>query len=295
MATYKIIGHDQKQYGSVTEDQLRQWIREGRANAQTRVQLEGTTEWKTLGERPEFQTALAGAAPSAPPPLPSSPPGAVTAKTSGMAVTSLVLGVLGVFSCGITSLFGLILGIIAMVRIKSSRGNLKGGGLALAGTIVSGLFLLMLPIFAALLLPALASAHDRAREINCFNNEKQLALAVIVYSSGHTNQLPPAATWCDAIGASPNILKCPAVNSTNSINRCDYAFNAKLGGRDVSKVNPQTVMLFESDAGWNANGGRESLTANPRHLRGRIYVVAFVDGHVDAVSQTQLNTLRWDP
>jgi len=76
-----------------------------------------------------------------------------------------VLGVLGLFTCGGTALFGLILGIIAMVKVGNSRSELRGKGLALAGVIVSGVFLLMVPIFAALLLPALAGAHNEARLI----------------------------------------------------------------------------------------------------------------------------------
>ncbi len=293
MATYRIIGHDQKQYGSVTEDQLRQWIAQGRANAQTRVQVEGATEWRELGGIPEFQAALAGALP---PPLPPPAAPAVPAQTSGMAVTSLVLGILGVVTCGITALVGLVLGIIAMVRIRNSGGRLSGNGLALAGTIVSGIFVLMIPLFMALLLPAMAAGVQKAQEINCLNNEKQLALAVMVYSGDHTNHLPPAATWCDAIqsaaGGSDKVFKCPAANPGS---RCDYAFNAKLDGLDAGKVNPQTVMIFEADGGWNANGGPELLPARARHGHGTIYVVAFADGHVEAVNQSRLNTLRWDP
>jgi hypothetical protein len=51
---YKIIGADGKEYGPVTTEQLRQWITEGRSNAQTRVQSEGSAEWKPLGSLPEF-------------------------------------------------------------------------------------------------------------------------------------------------------------------------------------------------------------------------------------------------
>jgi hypothetical protein len=39
---YKIIGADGKEYGPITADQLRAWIVEGRANAQTKVLMEGT-------------------------------------------------------------------------------------------------------------------------------------------------------------------------------------------------------------------------------------------------------------
>jgi prepilin-type processing-associated H-X9-DG protein len=294
MATYTIIGTDQKQYGSVTEGQLRQWIADGRVNAQTRVQLEGATEWKLLAEVPEFQAALRSAVP---PPLSPSMPAttpAAPAKTSGLAISSLVLGILGVVTCGITALAGLILGIVAMVKVKNSGGRLGGGGIALAGIIVSGIFLFMIPVFAAMMLPALAQAKQKAQEINCMNNEKQLALAVIIYSNDHTNHFPPAATWCDAIKTSvgsEQVFRCTAADSTS---RCDYAFNAKLDGMDESKVNPKTVIIFESDAGWNANGGPELLPAKARHLR-KFYVVAFADGHVEAVNQSRLNTLRWDP
>ena len=51
---YKIIGADQKEYGPIPADQIRQWISEGRANGQTMVCAEGTTDWKPLEMFPEF-------------------------------------------------------------------------------------------------------------------------------------------------------------------------------------------------------------------------------------------------
>ena len=294
MATYTIIGGDGKEYGSVTADQLRQWIADGRANAQTRMRVEGATEWKALAEFPEFHAVLASSPPLLSPAMPATAP-AAPARMSGMAVTSLVLGILGIATCGITALLsapiGLILGAVAMRKIGKSQGQLRGRGLALAGIITSGVTIVLIPIFAALMLPALASAKQKAQEINCVSNEKQLALAMIIYSSGHTNQFPDAINWCDAIGDPQRNLKCPAADSSS---RCDYAFNSKLGGLGLGKVNPQTVMIFESDGGWNANGGPELLPAKSRHLR-KFYVVAFVDGHVETVTQSRLNRLRWDP
>ena len=59
---YKIIGVDQKEYGPVTAEQLRQWIIEGRANTQTLVQAEGGSEWKPLADFAEFAEALAARA-----------------------------------------------------------------------------------------------------------------------------------------------------------------------------------------------------------------------------------------
>lgn len=56
---YKIIGADGAEYGPASEDQIRRWIAEGRANAQTKIQKMGTSEWVELGNLPEFADALA--------------------------------------------------------------------------------------------------------------------------------------------------------------------------------------------------------------------------------------------
>src|SRR5882762_5576813 len=68
---YKIIGADQKEYGPVSADQIRQWLAEGRANAQTQVRPEGEAEWRPISACPEFAAAPS---PGAPGPLPSSAP-----------------------------------------------------------------------------------------------------------------------------------------------------------------------------------------------------------------------------
>ncbi|HUJ72706.1 MAG TPA: GYF domain-containing protein [Verrucomicrobiae bacterium] len=67
---YKIIGADGREYGLVTAEQLRQWIREGRVNAETKVQAEGSTEWKAISAFPEFADIPAAASPvmTVPPP-----------------------------------------------------------------------------------------------------------------------------------------------------------------------------------------------------------------------------------
>ncbi len=58
---YKIIGADQREYGPVTEEELRRWFAEGRANRNTLAQREGETGWKPLWSFPEFTDVAAGA------------------------------------------------------------------------------------------------------------------------------------------------------------------------------------------------------------------------------------------
>jgi hypothetical protein len=56
---YTIIGADQREYGPVSAEQVRQWLAEGRANGQTSIRAEGETAWTPLGTRPEFADLVA--------------------------------------------------------------------------------------------------------------------------------------------------------------------------------------------------------------------------------------------
>jgi prepilin-type processing-associated H-X9-DG protein len=284
---YRVLGADGKEYGPVTSEVLHRWIAEGRANAQTKVKPEGGADWRTLASVPEFEAVLAGS-PGAPPPLPAAP---AEAKTSGMAIASLVLGILGF--CGITALAGLILGIVSLLKINRSGGRLSGQGLAIAGICVSAFMLLFsIPFMAAMTLPALARAKQKAQTINCVNNMKQLALAVKVYALDHNDQPPPAATWCDAIQSqvgSPKVFQCPSEPGR----RCAYAFNVNLDGKKENEIDPQTVLLFEGGADWNGNGGAAAL--RPHKHSNRTVNVAFVDGSVRGIPRSQVGTLRWEP
>ncbi|MGI5292351.1 DUF4190 domain-containing protein [Nonomuraea polychroma] len=56
-------------------------------------------------------------------------------STNGMAVASLVLGIIGLIFCGVTSIPGVILGHVAMNKIK--RTGEEGQGMAVAGLVTS--------------------------------------------------------------------------------------------------------------------------------------------------------------
>jgi hypothetical protein len=64
------------------------------------------------------------------------PPGPPTyqAKTNGLAIAAMILGILGFFTCGVTSVLALILGHVASGQIKRTGEN--GQGMALAGIIL---------------------------------------------------------------------------------------------------------------------------------------------------------------
>jgi uncharacterized RDD family membrane protein YckC len=49
-----IIGGDGKEYGPATSEQVRNWLKAGRANLDTRAKALGSDEWRRLGDYAEF-------------------------------------------------------------------------------------------------------------------------------------------------------------------------------------------------------------------------------------------------
>jgi prepilin-type processing-associated H-X9-DG protein len=293
MPTFKLLGADQKEYGPVSADQICQWIKQGRANARTQLQVAGSTGWKPLAEFPEFADALRATA------LPVGGLGAAEPKTNRLAITSLVLGCLGLLTCGITSLVGVVLGLVALVRINRSRGQLGGKGMAVAGTVVSVVVLLLALVAAAVLLPLLAKekqkAAQKATSIRCMSNIRQLNLGLMMYVSDNNDRFPSGTNWCDALGSYVKDEKTYMCSSGTPGQRCHYAFNANLDGRELKDLQSpaQTVLAFEADGGWNAAGGSELFPVKPRHSG--THAVGFADGHAELVPAARLEKLRWEP
>jgi len=138
---YKIIGADLKEYGPITTDQLRQWISEGRVNAQTRVQVAGATEWKSMAELPEFVAIL----PRPAPPLPMNAGGAPVSPSGGtsqMALWAMITGIFSFLCCQILAPVSIVLGAVALSQLKHQPGR-SGAGFAIAGIVLGVIALLM--------------------------------------------------------------------------------------------------------------------------------------------------------
>ena len=138
---YRIVGADGRQYGPISADQIRRWIAEGRANAQTQTLAEGATEWKPLGTIPEFANFFAT---QAPPPI-NPVTGSHLRATNSFAVWGMVFGILAVVSCccccpGILfSALGLIFSLVGLSQINGRPDLYEGRGYAIAGIVLSAL------------------------------------------------------------------------------------------------------------------------------------------------------------
>lgn len=233
--------------------------------------------------------------PTQPAPAPTIMGGAP--RTSPMAIWSLILGILGLVTCGLGAIAGLVLGILGLKQTKDRPAEFTGGGLAIAGIIISAI---MIPVGgigtpAALMFPVFARAQESAKQSLCQNHVKQLGTAMRVYLAEYDDTYPPAAQWSDLLKPyarmGPKVYQCPSAPEQE----CGYGFSDALGGQPegVLQSVSETVLLFESDNGWNAHGEREAMITKPRHM-GKI-TIGFADGHVTMESPDGESTLRWNP
>ncbi|HUT73747.1 MAG TPA: DUF4190 domain-containing protein [Armatimonadota bacterium] len=229
-----------------------------------------------------------GASPGAP----ASPP-----RTSGLAVASLVVGILALCG-GLLALPGLILGIVALRQVNRSQGRLSGQGLAIAGVALSGVGIVVTVAILAFVLPTLYPVFLRARgaatTASCLSQAKQVSLGALMYARDHDDKLPPAETWSDSLMPyvrDASTFVCPEAPNLRS----GYAYNRDLSNLTLGDIGdpPRTVLIFESSLGWNGAGGAEALLSPPRH-DGR-NVVSFADGSVRLVRALEQAQLLWQP
>ncbi len=259
---------------------------------------------------------------------PASPPH--RSRFSRLAVASLALALLcialQVFALTVrewpwkvapwaTALLALVLGIAAHVSIRRRVPHLRGESLATAGIVISAVLLLLVGVVLATGYLSLASKTRARRVFHCVDNVYLMLAATRAYAADHGDMLPPAESWCDAVKPYVDTLNTlsmyevpwdPFVCRERQHLPCGYAFNSSLSGRrlDALRDPAHTVVIFESDAGWNAHGGPELLPRKPSHFGRDVYGLADrslpVDEQVPRIKRGANTTsdgmpLRWEP
>jgi prepilin-type N-terminal cleavage/methylation domain-containing protein/prepilin-type processing-associated H-X9-DG protein len=129
----------------------------------------------------------------------------------------------------------------------------------------------IIAILAAMLLPALAKAKDKAKGITCLNNNKQIALAFTMYANDNQDYLPPlnTGTWptftpnwwfrildtakyITSSTTSNNVWRCSAVRDTDIDRNTVIYFNSPCEGYGPLEGNALTNGIIRY--GRNSNG-----------------------------------------
>ena len=194
----------------------------------------------------------------------------VPPKTSGWAIASLVLGILGI-TC-IFPVFGAILavifGIIALNQINKSGGHITGQGQAIAGIVLGGVGFVMIPIMAAMLLPALNAARAKAHSAVCMTNLKQIGLSIAMYADEHDGKIPRKFDDLRPYSANlDKVLICPYTKDTNQ-----PSYQIVLGGKKWNSPESIDSIVVTEPLSNHRGAGRNAL---------------YGDGHVTWLSSRQ--------
>lgn len=127
----------------------------------------------------------------------------VKPKGSGMAITSLVLGIVGIVPCfcAIPSLLAVIFGAVALMKDTAAK------GLAIAGLVLWLMGFLVAPISLALYLPAVQAAREAARRSSCTVKLKNIGREIISYRQSHNGDFPSSL---EDLSLPASILQCPS-------------------------------------------------------------------------------------
>ena len=71
-------------------------------------------------------------------------------QTSGLAIASIVVGILSVCCCNLLGILAIILGLVAISQINKSGGRITGKGLATGGIVIGGLSMLLMVLYLIL-------------------------------------------------------------------------------------------------------------------------------------------------
>ncbi|MCX7007826.1 MAG: DUF4190 domain-containing protein [Kiritimatiellaeota bacterium] len=160
-------------------------------------------------------------------------------KTAGIAITSLVLGILGLLTiwfCGIGALFAIpavICGHIGYSRVRKSSGALAGEGVAMAGLITGyvgiGLLVTVIPLLTAIAVPSFMNARTKSMSSSCQNNLRLLDGARQQYALDNSNAV--ATSMTQLVGTNAYIKYTPVCKGGGT-----YTLPAKLEDKPACSV-----------------------------------------------------------
>jgi hypothetical protein len=161
---------------------------------------------------------------------------------SGNAVASLVLGILGFLGLGIiTGIPAVICGHVARSQIKKSRIPLKGSGLALAGLIMG--YFWIAGGSAALLIPSINQARERARETVSMNQAETIAEACIEFAEQNNDTLPETISLL----VDENYISADTLRSPFATEDEDVSYELVVSGPfSIGEKNTTDILLRDS-------------------------------------------------
>ncbi len=192
------IAREGQKMGPFAMEEVKNRLAAGELRGTDLAWSEGRAEWSPLSTFPGIAvvppTPPPLHSPAVPPPLQKVPP-LLNPPPSGLAITSLVFGILSVTLLPLlASIPAIVCGHVAQSRIKRAAGTIGGGGMAFAGMLIGYLsFALLIPIIAILAgiaLPVFGQVQLKAKQAKSLSQARQIAVGCKIYASDHEGVFP---------------------------------------------------------------------------------------------------------
>jgi len=171
--------------------------------------------------------------------------------------------------------------------------TLAAGVLAIPGSYGlgggSGLFVAvsMIVVLAAILFPVFARAREKAAQVSCLSNLKQVTLGCSMYAADWDGRLPSRQHWAESTYAyvlNRDLYRCPAEPKLG----IGYEYAPYLSGSPWAQVRwPERTLLL-----WDAREDNLSMGRMvPAFRHGRGINAAYADGHCRWLSRPEFEEL----
>jgi prepilin-type N-terminal cleavage/methylation domain-containing protein/prepilin-type processing-associated H-X9-DG protein len=146
----------------------------------------------------------------------------------------------------------------------------------------------IIAILAAILFPVFAKAREKARQSSCLNNQRQIAVAILMYAQDHDEVLPDHSSVWPEINVDRNILMCPTKGKkvANA-----YVYSSGLSSLTLGELADPSGTLMTMDGQHAATTGPPPTYDNVAYMVTDIdarhsnkFVATYADGHVDVMS-----------
>lgn len=245
------------QLGPFSESQAAEMLKSGQVAGTDLAWSEGMETWKPLSSFMQFQSQAGG-----PPALPGQPPVLPSLRrTEPLSIWSLVLGIISLVGCGfLAGIPAVICGHIGLGRIKRDPA-LDGKGMAMTGLITGYISLLLVPIFAvlaALALPAIIGAKEKAKEAQMLSVMRQIQLVMQQAAmDGEANANPKLGLPADAKYTSAAEVKNMLVeNHYLSAEDLNHLHFDRISIGNVSVSDPPSTILLQA----KSENGKSTIT-----------------------------------
>ncbi len=127
----------------------------------------------------------------------------------------------------------------------------------------------IIAILAGMLFPVFAGAKEKARQVTCINNQRQLAIAIQIFTQDH--QKYPGTDWYATIAINePKVFVCPSKTDQ----QYGYGMNSYLQNVKADTISNTSTLICTADADATSTTAIDFT----RHNKGGI--VSHVDGSV---------------